>query len=142
MIDYDVKLHLTFIREAINRSEDNSSNCKKLALTIFFASSIFSSVGKIPSGSIIVRTFWVSLLTIVIVLWYLDSEYERKKRLYCRLYDAVRSDDYKSSISPYDMSIEQFNGKVDGVFRIMFSLPTCCIYLLLISSIYGLKEHL
>ena len=141
MVDYDVKLHLSFIREAVNRSEDSSSNCKKLALTIFFASSIFSSVGKIPSSSMIVKAFWASLLMIIVVLWYFDSEYERKRRLYCRLYDTVRSNQ-DNSISPYDMSIEQFNGKVDGVFRIMFSVPTCCIYLLLFSSIYSIKEYL
>ena len=136
-MNYDRVAHLGFIMEAINRTKEAFSNCKKLALMLFFTSSLLPNIitTNVTFNDKIISFLTIVIIWIICVLWYLDAGYMRQEQLYFKLYDAVRLDE-GNLISPYDMSLSSFEREVDSVLHIMRSSNIRYIYIPLFSTVF------
>jgi hypothetical protein len=133
--NYNLIKHLDYIEATIIRMEQNSIACKKWAVSLFVALLIVDafrfSKNMLISASSLARI-------VMIVFWYLDSHYLRLQRLFRRLYDDVRINDYEED--PYSMDYNDFLKDVQMTIRIMFSLSECMYWAMFI--LFGLAYSL
>ena len=123
MANYDQVKHLEFIQSAITRMAQNSFMCKGWTITLFSALVVIGySISK-PLPEYYPWIFYVVLLS----FWFLDSYYLRLERLFRKLYDDVRTNDY--TLNPYSMVVVSFISKVQSIPRIMFSASEWPIYI-------------
>ena len=88
----------------------------------------------------VIILFTVTLLTLIVGLWYLDAWNEHERRMLERLYDHVREGD--ASVSQYEMSGANFWREVDGDIRIMFSFRWYALYMPLMMLAYKVSHLL
>jgi glucan phosphoethanolaminetransferase (alkaline phosphatase superfamily) len=100
---YDPIKHLEFIQNAITRMAQNSFMCKGWAIAIMAALIAFDSA-RVPREILISAP--VLAIVVLLSFWFLDSYYLRLERLFRKLYDDVRKNDY--SHDPYTMDFSAF----------------------------------
>lgn len=129
MEEYSRTKHLDYVTAAIERMAANSFKCKSWAIALTCA---VLALNKIENS---IHAPVIAILALI-SLWRLDAYYLRLERLFRELYSDVRIHDF--SASPYDMSLEPYNNKVQSIFRIMFSKSELLVYMptLIISLSY------
>ena len=129
MEEYSRIKHLDYVTAAIERMAANSFKCKSWAIALTCA---VLALNKIETS---IHAPVIAILALI-SLWRLDAYYLRLERLFRELYSDVRIHDF--SASPYDMSLEPYNNKVQSIFRIMFSKSELLVYMptLIISLSY------
>jgi len=112
MTDNKIK-HLDYIQQTITRMATVSFQIKAWNIGLVTAVLAFAAGDKNPAF------LWVALLPAV-MLWFLDSFYLRKERLYHALYDAVRRAD--STVEELSMDIHHYENEQDKKrWKVLFS---------------------
>lgn len=118
---YSRTKHLDYITTAIERMARNSFMCKAWAITLTVAILAFNVKNNISEYAPVVAI--IALLS----LWWLDAFYLRLERLFRKLYEDVRKNDFSND--QYTMNIAPYKDKVPSAVGIMFTGSELPLYI-------------
>ena len=115
--------HLKFIQNVITRMAGNSSQTKKLVITLIPAVIAFQKFVNPPLliGAISLFAFLFAFFS----MWYHDANYLRLERVYRKLYETAIGD---KKIKMFDLDPRPYFKQVDSCFKIAKSWSVFWFY--------------
>lgn len=113
------------IQNIIKRMNENSFSLKKIAVTLFTAQVLFSSIAS-TKKSLIVAT------VLAITIWFLDSYYLYIERRYRDMYKQVIADNTKELNYNLELSKISISKKIVLFIESAFSITEFYFYLMLV----------
>jgi len=106
------------IQDVIKRMASNSFSVKTWTITLIVATLLFKGSNN---------HIFIAFIPLV-AFWFLDSYYLKQERLFREVHNWITIYRLENDDKLFNLNPTPFNGKVQSIFRIMFSVSTLPFY--------------